>query len=172
VPSWRATANTACGWRRRRSVFTYGVGLRLPHVMRTARTKTFCLGRGLKSVFFRWNKNPQKSRFFLKNAMFQTRTKSRFMISSSCPGFSFKLVRLFVQVFMGLTLGFLSNLRAGAQLTHSVRGGRQRCKLKVNFNFFKDFFSLNRSLSCCCCYSEFFLILIISWIDIGLRWNL
>jgi hypothetical protein len=32
--------------------------------------------------------------------------------------------------------------RVGAQLIHSVGGGRQRCKLKVNFNFFKDFFSL------------------------------
>jgi hypothetical protein len=40
----------ACGWYYWRSGFTYGVGLRLPHAMRTARIEMFCLDRGLKSA--------------------------------------------------------------------------------------------------------------------------
>jgi hypothetical protein len=52
TPCGRATAKTACGWRRRRSAFTYGVGLRLPHAMRTARINMSRLDRGLKLVTF------------------------------------------------------------------------------------------------------------------------
>jgi hypothetical protein len=47
---WSPLMSLACGWYYWRSGFTYGVGLRLPHAMRTARSKMFRLDRGLKAV--------------------------------------------------------------------------------------------------------------------------
>jgi hypothetical protein len=105
---WAVTAKTAprmsvaCGWYYWRLGFTYGVGLRLPRAMRTARTKMFCLGRGLKSVVVQTKYDSLKVTVFSQNAMFQTRTTSwivRKFIFFLLETFRFGFFKIFTRSF-------------------------------------------------------------------------